>query len=115
MNNPQVSKSKVVAELSGLQSRLTLDEQRILAGMILLSGDSDSEVEGHMMPSLTTFDVAQRHQAELLREANYIHMVNEASAGKQPLWPKITSAVGHLLVNTGYKVMPQPTLKPRAA
>ena len=103
------SRNKVENELLGLQTRLTKEEQHLLASMLLFAGED--EVEGHMMPPMSSFDYSQRHQDELLREAAYIHDVKEAEAGKPSAWARMKIGLGEFLVTTGRKLAARPAAK----
>ncbi len=110
------SKAKVQNELTGLQARLSAQERLLLASMLLLAEcQGEDEVEGHMMPTLSALDMAQRHQGELLREAEYIHAVKEAEAGKPSFWARTRIGLGEFMITTGRKLAARPMVKHPAA
>jgi hypothetical protein len=102
------SKAKILSELNSLQLRLSVQEQQILASMLLfgIRDNLNNEVEAHFMlpPSLNNYDYARRRSDELLREAEQIRMADEAEQGKLPFWTKLIDGVGSFMIALGSKL-----------
>lgn len=110
MTDTQASsnKEKIIQELAVLQSKFSREELQMLGSMLLLDEPEESEVAGHMMGSMLTYDVAMQHHKDLLRQAEESRIANRLAKGSTPFWPRLIWGFGNFLATTGRRMMTRP-------